>query len=110
MTITNKELKELNISSKLFNEWAETLKCIWSMCQRNFKEMQIRNHRNEILLGEWKITASFINNSYITVEMEKQNEQMMCMRLNNNCHEIAHCINLLIRKDMLLNLQKKCNG
>ena len=97
MKITETELLELGISQNLWNNWKETMNCLWSMAKKTFPVA--KNGGNVIQIDQWQVQANFMNNKYIEVVAEKDDKQMMSIRLNNNLPTIVHCIYLLIKVD-----------
>lgn len=97
MQITEKELQQMGISKNLWSNWKETMNCLWAMAKKQFPHAQ--NSENGIHIDQWCVQANFINNKYIEVVAEKDDKQMMTIRLNNNLPTIVHCIYLLIKVD-----------
>lgn len=94
---TETEIKETGISKNLWLCWKETMDALWSMANKNFNG--VVNDTSAIVIGQWKIQANFMNETYIEVVAEKDEEERIKIRLKNNLSVLVHSIYLLIKFD-----------
>ena len=90
--MTDKDWKDVGVRPKLGNEWKLIMDGLWIIAQAEFGKKAV-NANNEIHIGKWKITANFINSSYISVVLKYGDEERLEIRhANNNLTSILRCV------------------
>jgi hypothetical protein len=73
---TAKEAKEMDIELGLLNEWAKLLDALWLFALKT-RKLKAKQGVNEIIIGNVKLGAYFINGKYLDVYVEKGDQELL---------------------------------
>ena len=93
--ITEAELEDLGISRTLWEDWYLTMNYLWVGSQREYPESVMGE--NEIHIGPFKISANFVNNTYVEILLEKHEDVYLSVRYENNPETLVGCVFAILK-------------
>ncbi len=92
--ITDQELKELGITSELYNDWKKVMQDIWTAFLK--KKLKPKLKQNVIHFKGFKVYAEFVNESYIVVRVEKHEKTILTVRYTGDLKITTLCVFLAL--------------
>lgn len=103
MELTKEELKELGITSELWNEWQHVMNALWNAARKVDPNNVFNDGENSIiwrthLNATWKIGCMFINKTYLRVDVSKNDVEILTIRYDRNVDKISKIVLLTVGK------------
>jgi hypothetical protein len=102
--VTDEEAKEVGVKKEVYQNWVDIMQALWTASIAFYRGMGSRemffpkNGENEILIGNvFKISASMVNNSYVSVSLFERDKELVEIRYDGNVNPICQCLFLILK-------------
>ena len=93
--ITDQDLEELEVSRDLWEDWYLIMNYLWVGSQQEYPDSIMGE--NEIHIGPFRISANFVNNSYVEIALERGEDLYLLVRYENNPEAVVGCVFALLK-------------